>query len=39
MFAVTQLKENIDSVDIDISEELEFEINEIHKYCKNPAAA
>ena len=34
-----QLKENIDSVDVEISEELEKEINRIHRTAKNPAAA
>lgn len=37
--SVTQLKENIDSVSVTIGDQLEREINEIHKTCKNPAAA
>ncbi|MGI9318279.1 MAG: aldo/keto reductase [bacterium] len=37
--SVDQLKENIDSTVVEIDEELEAEINEIHKCCKNPAAA
>jgi len=36
---IAQLKENIDSVDVEISEELEKEINRIHGLSKNPAAA
>ena len=36
---VEQLKENIDSIEVEISDELESEINAIHKLCKNPAAA
>ena len=36
---VEQLKENIDSIEIEISDELEAEINAAHKLCKNPAAA
>ena len=34
-----QLKENIDTVDVEISEELEKAIESIHSRCKNPAAA
>ena len=37
--SVEQLKENIDTIDVDISEELESAINAIHVECKNPAAA
>ena len=36
---LAQLKENIDTVDISISEELEEKIRLIHLECKNPAAA
>ena len=36
---VEQLRENIDSINVEISDELETEINAIHKSCKNPAAA
>jgi len=36
---ISQLRENIDSVDVEISEQLEKEINQIHLRCKNPAAA
>ena len=37
--SLAQLEENIDSIDVDISPELEQEINRIHALCKNPAAA
>lgn len=36
---LAQLKENIDTVNVDISEELEEKIRLIHLQCKNPAAA
>lgn len=36
---LAQLQENIDSIDIEISDELLDEINRIHTLCKNPAAA
>ncbi len=36
---LTQLQENIDSIDVEISDELLDEINRIHATCKNPAAA
>ena len=37
--SISQLEENINTVDIEISAELEAEINRIHLLCKNPAAA
>lgn len=37
--SLEQLKQNIDSVGITISEELEAEIQAIHSRCKHPAAA
>ncbi|MGB5705665.1 MAG: aldo/keto reductase [Arenicellales bacterium] len=37
--AIEQLRENIDSVEVEISNEMETEINQIHLLCKNPAAA
>ena len=37
--SIAQLKENIDTVDVQISADLEKEINDIHGLCKNPAAA
>ncbi len=36
---LSQLKENIDTVDVVIAEELEEKIKLIHSQCKNPAAA
>ena len=36
---ITQLAENIDSINVEITPELEDEINRIHLLCKNPAAA
>jgi len=36
---LAQLQENIDSIDVEISDELLEEINQIHTLCKNPAAA
>ena len=36
---IDQLKENIDSIDVKISDELEQEIHRIHLNCKNPAAS
>jgi aryl-alcohol dehydrogenase-like predicted oxidoreductase len=35
---IEQLKQNIDSVGVKISEELDEKIEEIHRRCKNPAA-
>jgi aryl-alcohol dehydrogenase-like predicted oxidoreductase len=35
---ITQLEENIDSINVEITPELEEEINRIHQLCKNPAA-
>jgi aryl-alcohol dehydrogenase-like predicted oxidoreductase len=37
--SIPQLEENINTVDVEISAELEAEINRIHLLCKNPAAA
>ena len=37
--SVKQLEENISSIDVEISVELEDQINRIHRICKNPAAA
>ena len=37
--SIAQLQENINTVDVEISTELEAEINRIHLLCKNPAAA
>jgi len=34
---MSQLKENINSINIDLSEEIINEINEIHKIMPNPA--
>ncbi len=36
---IPQLEENINTIEIGISDELEAEINKIHSMCKNPAAA
>lgn len=36
---IEQLRENIDSIEIEISDEVETKINQIHLLCKNPAAA
>jgi aryl-alcohol dehydrogenase-like predicted oxidoreductase len=36
---IDQLEENIDSIEVGISNELEAEIDRIHRLCKNPAAA
>ncbi|MBX2836757.1 MAG: aldo/keto reductase [Gammaproteobacteria bacterium] len=36
---LVQLKENIDTAEVTISEELEKAIEDIHSRCKNPAAA
>jgi aryl-alcohol dehydrogenase-like predicted oxidoreductase len=37
--SISQLEENINTVAVEISDELEAEINRIHLLCKNPAAA
>ncbi len=37
--SIAQLKENIDSIEVNIGEELESAINDIHLANKNPAAA
>ncbi len=34
-----QLKENIDTINVDITEEIQTEINRIHTICKNPTAS
>ena len=36
---LAQLRENIDSMDVEIGPDIEQEVNRIHALCKNPAAA